>query len=198
MALHNRILIGMALGAIVGGAANLANIGWLRSSLLGVEPIGTAFIRLITMIVVPLIVGSLVVGAASIGDIRRLGRIGGKTLVYFLLTTAAAVTLGLALSDLVQPGGRMDLSTRDALASQLSSEATTFVKMARTAPSIKDVLLGIIPRNPVRAAADFELLPLIFFSVIFGAAVSTRARKTFGPEASTDERPVCGFLPDEF
>ena len=163
----------MALGAIAGGAANLGNIGWLRSSLIGVEPAGTAFIRLITMIVVPLIVASIVVGAASLGDVRRLGRIGGKTLACYLLTTAAAVTLGLVLSDLVQPGSRIDASTRDALASQLSSEATTFVKMAQTAPSVKDILLGIIPRNPVRAAADFELLPLIFFSVIFGAAMST-------------------------
>ena len=173
MALHNKILIGMALGAIAGGAANLGNIGWLRSSLISVEPAGTAFIRLITMIVVPLIVASLVVGAASLGDVRRLGRIGGKTLACYLLTTAAAVTLGLVLSDLVEPGSRIDASTRDALASQLSSEATTFVKMAQTAPSVKDILLGIIPRNPVRAAADFELLPLIFFSVIFGAAMST-------------------------
>jgi Na+/H+-dicarboxylate symporter len=173
VALHNKVLIGMALGAMVGGVANLGNIGWLRSSLIFIEPAGTAFIRLITMIVVPLVVASIVVGAASLGDVRRLGRLGGKTLVYFLLTTAAAVTLGLVLSDLVQPGSRIDLSTRDALASQLSSEATTFVKMARTAPSVKDILLGIIPRNPVRAAADFELLPLIFFSVIFGAAVST-------------------------
>ena len=173
MALHNKILIGMALGAIAGGAANLANIGWLRSSLLGVEPVGTAFIRLITMIVVPLIVASLVVGAASLGDVRRLGRIGGKTVVCYLLTTAAAVTLGLVLSNLIQPGSRIDASTRDALASQLSSEATAFVKMAQTSPSVKDILLEIIPRNPVRAAADFQLLPLIFFSVIFGAAMST-------------------------
>jgi Na+/H+-dicarboxylate symporter len=173
LALHYKILIGMALGAIAGGTANLGNIGWLRSSLISVEPVGTAFIRLITMIVVPLIVASIVVGAASLGDVRRLGRIGGKTVVYFVLTTVAAVTLGLVLSNLVKPGSRIDVSTRDALASQLSPGAPTLVKMTQTAPSIKDILLGIIPRNPVRAAADFELLPLIIFSVIFGAAMST-------------------------
>ena len=181
MALHNKILIGMALGAIAGGVANLGNLGWLRSTLIVVEPAGTAFIRLITMIVVPLIVASIVAGAASLGDVRRLGRIGGKTMAYYLLTTAAAVTLGLVLSGLVQPGSRIDASTRDALASQLSSQATTFVKMAQTAPSVKDILLGIIPRNPVRAAADFELLPLIFFSVIFGAALSTLHRDARTP-----------------
>jgi Na+/H+-dicarboxylate symporter len=147
VALHNKVLIGMALGALAGGAANLGDIGWLRSSLVGIEPAGTAFIRLITMIVVPLVVASIVVGAASLGDIRRLGRIGGKTLVYFLLNTAAAVTLGLLLSNLVQP-----------------------------VPSVKDILLGIIPRNPVRAAADFELLPLIFFSVVFALIAAVVAR----------------------
>ena len=172
MKLHNKILIGLVAGILVGTAANLLGIEWLQTGLSYIEPIGTAFIRLITMIVIPLIVASILLGAASLGDLTRLGRIGGKTVLYYMFTTAAAVTLGLLLSNLIQPGSRIDSSTRDALASQLSSEASTFVEMAERSRSVKDVLLGIIPPNPVEAAAEFDLLPLIFFSVVFGAAIS--------------------------
>lgn len=172
MQLHNKILIGLAAGVGVGALANLADIDWLRSALAYLAPVGTAFIRLITMIVIPLIVASILLGASSLGDLTKLGRIGGKTVLYYMFTTAMAVTLGLLLSNLVEPGSRIDASTRDQLAAQFSTEASASMKLAEEAPSVKDVLLGIIPRNPVRAAADFDLLPLIFFSVVFGAAVS--------------------------
>jgi len=172
MALHHKILIGMAAGAVAGLTANLAGVSWLKSLLANLDPVGTAFIRLITMVVVPLIVSSIVAGAASLGDLRRLGRIGGKAVAFYLLTTAAAVVLGLALSNLIQPGSRIGPADRDALASKLSGEATSFVRKAEGAASLKDFLLKIIPRNPVQAAAEFDLLPLIFFSLVFGAAIS--------------------------
>jgi proton glutamate symport protein len=172
MQLYNKILIGLLLGVLFGGLANLADIGWLRDSLVFLEPLGTAFIRLITMIVIPLVVASLIVGTASLGDITRLGRIGGKTMVYYMGTTAVAATIGILLSNLVQPGSRIDPATRDQLAAQFAGQASASMEIARQAPSTLDVLLGIIPRNPIQAAANFELLPLIFFSVIFGAAVS--------------------------
>ncbi|MCP5110648.1 MAG: dicarboxylate/amino acid:cation symporter, partial [bacterium] len=157
---------------VVGAVANLASIDPLTAALVAVEPIGTAFIRLITMIVIPLIVASILLGSASMGDLTRLGRIGGKTVLYYMFTTAAAVSLGLLLSNLVRPGSRIDPGTRDQLASQFTSEASAKMTMAQDAPSVTDVLLGIIPPNPVKAAADFDLLALIFFSVVFGAAIS--------------------------
>ena len=172
MQLYNKILIGLVAGTTVGAVANVADIGWLRDTLIALEPVGTAFIRLITMIVIPLVIASLMVGTASLGDLRKLGRIGGKTIVYYLFTTALAVGIGLLVSNVVQPGGGVDPATRDQLAAQFESEAQGRMKIASEAPSFTDVLLGMIPRNPVRAAADFELLPLIFFSVIFGAAIS--------------------------
>jgi Na+/H+-dicarboxylate symporter len=172
MQLYTKILLGLLLGAVAGLVANFASITWLQDVLVGLEPIGTAFIRLITMIVVPLVVASLMVGTASLGDLRKLGRIGGKTVVYYLATTAVAVSLGLLLSNLVRPGNGIDPATRDQLASRFEGEAEGRMTMAAEAPSLKDVLLGMIPRNPVRAAADFQLLPLIFFSVVFGAAFS--------------------------
>ena len=172
MPLHTKILIGLVAGVAAGMLANFAGLDWLTAGLVALEPIGTAFIRLITMIVIPLIVASIILGAASLGDLTKLGRIGGKTIVYYMLTTAIAVTIGLLLSDLIRPGSRIDPATRDSLAAQFSTEASARVKMAEERPAVKDVLLDIIPRNPVEAAADFDLLPLIFFSVVFGAAIS--------------------------
>ncbi len=177
MQLYTKILIGLVAGAVVGLAANLADIGWLRGTLVSLELVGTAFIRLITMIVIPLVIASLMVGTASLGDIRKLGRIGSKTLVYYLLTTAIAVSIGLGVSNLFQPGNSVDPETRDQLAAQFESEAAGKMQIAAESPSLKDVLLNLIPRNPVQAAAEFDLLPLIFFSVVFGAAVSLLPHK---------------------
>ncbi len=165
-------MIGLAAGVAAGAVANVSGLAWLTAALVALEPIGTAFIRLITMIVVPLIVASIIIGAASLGDLTKLGRIGGKTIVYYMFTTAAAVTIGLFLSNLIEPGSRVDPSTRDALAAQFKGEAAEKLQLAEDRPEIKDVLLNIIPRNPVRAAAEFDLLPLIFFSIVFGAALS--------------------------
>jgi Na+/H+-dicarboxylate symporter len=172
MQLYTKILIGLVAGTILGAVANVAQIEPLRQALIFLEPIGTAFIRLLTMIVIPLVIASLLVGAASLGDIRKLGRIGGKTFLYYMATTALAVMLGLLVSNLVQPGGRVDTSTRDRLAAQFESEAEGRVGLAAQAPSITELLLNMIPRNPVQAAAEFDLLPLIFFSIVFGAAIS--------------------------
>lgn len=172
MQLHNKILVALVLGTVAGAVANLAQIEWLRATLIAIEPAGTAFIRLITMIVIPLVVASLLVGTASLGDVRKLGRIGSKTLAYYTLTTAAAVVLGLMLANVIKPGSRIDPATRDRLASQFAAEAAARVQVAAQAPSVKDLLLNIIPRNPVQAMAQFDLLPLIFFTVVFGAAVS--------------------------
>jgi Na+/H+-dicarboxylate symporter len=172
MQLYTKILIGLIAGTILGAVANAGQIEPLRQALIFLEPIGTAFIRLLTMIVIPLVIASLLVGAASLGDIRKLGRIGGKTFLYYMATTAFAVTLGLLVSNLVQPGGRVDSSTRDRLAAQFESEAEGRVGLAAQAPSITELLLNMIPRNPVQAAAEFDLLPLIFFSIVFGAAIS--------------------------
>jgi len=172
MKLYTKILIGLIAGAVTGFVANVFAIGWLQSVLAGIEPLGTAWIRAITMIVVPLVVASLLVGTASLGDIRKVGRIGIKTLVYYMMTTAVAVTIGLVVSNVVEPGGRIEPSTRDALSSQFEGEAAQSMQIAENAPSITETLLNMIPRNPVRAAADMDLLPLIVFTILFGAAVS--------------------------
>ena len=186
MQLYTKILIGLVGGIVVGAGSNLAGLEPVVALLTALEPLGTAFIRALTMIVIPLVVASLVVGASSLGDIRRLGRIGGKTLGYYLLTTALAVALGLVLSNLVKPGAGVDPATRDSLSAQFQGQAEGNMQIAAQAPPLKDVLLNIIPRNPVQSAATFDILPLIFFAVIFGAALSVL------PEAKKD--PVIKFF----
>jgi len=172
MQLHTKILIGLALGIVIGLIANVFALEWLQTTLVIIEPVGTAFIRLITMVVVPLVAASLLIGTASLGDLRKLGRIGGRTVAYYMLTTAVAVTIGLLLSNLVEPGARIDPATRDNLAATFAQEAEGRVALAAEKPSLKDTLLGMIPTNPIAAAANMELLPLIVFTVLFGAALT--------------------------
>lgn len=172
MQLHTKILIGLVLGVAVGLIANLLALEWLQALLAGLEPVGTGFIRLITMVVIPLVVASLLVGTASLGDLRKLGRIGGKTVGYYMMTTAVAVTLGLVVSNVIRPGSRIDPATRDQLAQGSTEQAEAAMQLAAEKPGVVDVLLGMIPSNPFESAAAGDLLPLIVFTIIFGAAVS--------------------------
>jgi Na+/H+-dicarboxylate symporter len=172
MQLYTKILIGLIAGALAGGVANLMGLTVLQNLFGSLEVLGTAFINLITMIVIPLVVASLLVGTASLGDLRKLGRIGGKTLGFYMSTTAVAVTIGIAISNLVQPGSGVSAATRDELAARYGGDAAARMDIAAGAPSWIDTLLNIIPRNPVQAAANMDLLPLIFFTILFGAALT--------------------------
>ncbi|HSJ06775.1 MAG TPA: dicarboxylate/amino acid:cation symporter [Longimicrobiales bacterium] len=177
MQLYTKILIGLVAGVATGMAANILGLTWLQEVLARIEPIGTVFIRLIMMIVIPLIVASLILGTASLGDIRRLGRLGGKTVAFYLFTTAAAVTMGLLVSNIVRPGSRIDPATRDEIAAAFEGDAASRMALADQRPTIAETLLNMVPSNPFRSAADGELLPLIIFSIIFGAALSLVARE---------------------
>ncbi len=176
MKLHTKITLALVLGAVAGVVAHLLASAtgqtWLRDALVWIEPIGNAWIRLITMVVVPLVMASLIVGTASLGDITKLGRIGGKTVVYYLCTTAVAVSIGLLLSNLLAPGSHMDPTALQNLRSTYLAEGASQVSIAQQSPGLKDVILDMIPRNPIQAMASGDMLPIIFFSIFFGAAVS--------------------------
>ena len=172
MKLHTKIIIGLVLGVAVGAVANFAELEWLQTALGWTEPIGTIFIRLITMIVIPLVVASLILGVAALGDLRKLGRIGGKTVALYLCTTAIAVSIGLLVSNVIKPGSRIDPSTRDAISAQFSEEAAGRMTLAAEKPSVTETIVNMVPRNPFEAATNGELLPLIVFSIIFGAAIT--------------------------
>ncbi len=172
MQLYTKILIGLVAGAVLGLTANLLELVWLRDFFIAIEPIGTAFIRLITMVVVPLVAASLLIGTASLGDLRKLGRIGGKTVTYYMATTAVAVTIGLLISNVVKPGSRIEPETRDSLATAFEEQAGRAIEMAAERPSVVETLLNMIPTNPIQAAAEMDLLPLIVFTILFGAALT--------------------------
>jgi len=176
MQLYHKISIGLVAGAAVGAAANVTGlaetgiwIGWVLPIL---NFVGSAFIRAITMIVIPLVVASLTLGIASLGDLAKLGRMGGKTVLYYLGTTSIAITIGLGLALLVKPGSWIDAASRDELSREFMDSAGDRLALAAERPSVLDALLNMIPSNPVSAAAEGNLLPLIVFVVIFSAAVT--------------------------
>ena len=185
MKLTTKILLGLVLGAVIGVAVQASGSEGAKSVVLAFEPLGTAFIRLISMVVVPLVVASLFVGTCSVGDIRRLGRIGGRSLAYFLLTTTIAATIGLYLGVLVQPGASMDPEVRDRIAAEYQAGAEASAATAETV-SLVDRMVEIVPRNPIGAAADMNLLPLIFATLMFGAAASVLEPKK--------REPLVGFF----
>ncbi len=176
MKLYTKITIGLIVGVVVGVAANLLNTATGNHVFVDVivvtKPLGTAFIRAITMIVIPLVVASLLLGVASLGDLRTLGRFAGKTMAYYVTTTAIAVTIGLAISNLVKPGARIAPESRAQLLAEYSDQMAGSIALAAEKPAVKDLLLNMIPTNPIRAAADGDMLALIVFTLIFGAAAS--------------------------
>jgi len=169
--LTTKILIGLVLGTVVGVVAQSVG-GPVRDLVLGMEPLGTAFIRLISMVVVPLVVASLTVGVSSLGDVRAVGRIGGKSLIYFLVTTVVAALIGLGLALAVQPGSAVDPDVRDTIAAEYADRGGESAERAETV-SLTERMIQIIPRNPIAAAAEMDLLALIFVTLAFGAALST-------------------------
>ncbi len=172
MQLYTKIAIGLILGVVAGLAANLGDIGWLRDTLIAIEPAGKAWIRLITMVVIPLVVASLVVGTASLGDITKVGRIGGKTMGYYLITTVIAVVIGLVLSNVFRPGAGIDAAVLADLRSTYMEQGAAGVELSASTPSIVELLVDLIPSNPVAAMASGNMLPIIFFTIFFGAALS--------------------------
>lgn len=154
-------------------------ITWLK-------PIGDAFMRLIKMVIVPLVFSSLLVGVASLGDIRKLGRLGVRTLALYLATTAAAVTIGLVVAHVINPGSFIDEKSRVSLQAQFQSAAGDEVERAAEAPSTIDNLLNIIPDNPVQSLVSGDMLQVIFFAVLFGIALTLLDNK--------HGRPVVTFM----
>lgn len=133
--------------------------------------IGQGFIRLMQMLVVPLVFCSIVCGAASIGDTKTLGTIGVKTLLFYLCTTAVAVSVALTIGNLINPGLGVDMS------SILVSDTSSLDKAQSGNTSISDTLLAIIPKNPVQALANGDMLAVIFFALFVGIIISLMGRK---------------------
>jgi Na+/H+-dicarboxylate symporter len=170
--LYTKILIALAAGAAIGVVAKTNDIVWLHTIIRAIEPLGTGFIRLMTMIVLPLVVSSLLVGTASLGDARQVGKVGARTLGFALVATIAATVVGLLAFAVMRPGSGLDPVIRDGLAAQFTRQAAS---AASSQVPLVQTLLEIIPRNPFRALADLDLLAVVFFTMLFGAAAGTLA-----------------------
>ncbi|MCW7753260.1 dicarboxylate/amino acid:cation symporter [Desulfobotulus sp. H1] len=156
MSLPAKMGIGFAAGILLGFIFQMG--GW---DIAWVKPFGDIFIRLIRMIVVPLVFISLVAGAASMGDLSKLGRVSVKTIIYYVGTTAIAVFIGLIIANVFQPGAGLTLSLEGLKAREV------------TPPGTLETFLNIVPLNPVQALAEGKLLQIIFFAIFFGFALSS-------------------------
>jgi DAACS family dicarboxylate/amino acid:cation (Na+ or H+) symporter len=182
IALHNKILAGLALGVIAGVTVNKLfggdhpKVVWVVDNI--TQPVGQLFLRLLLMIVVPLVFASLVVGVAGIGDIRKLGRVGLKSFGYCLVISAISVAIGLTLANTIKPGKHIDKSTSDALQQRYANQATTEIERNKPATPQKPLMAvveTIVPKNPFFAIADKEdpnMLHLMFFALIVGVAIT--------------------------
>src|SRR5699024_661715 len=130
------------------------------------EPLGDLFLRLIKFIIAPLVLATLVVGVASIGDPKTLGRIGSKTIIYYLLTTGVAIAIGLAVAFVISPGEGLDLNVANTEEVDINESEGTV-----------QTLLEIVPENPFSALAEAEILQIIFFAVFIGLGITLIGEK---------------------
>jgi len=193
MALHNKILIGLAVGVIGGIAVNRMlggdhpTVVWLVDNI--TQPVGQLFLRLLLMIVVPLVFSSLVVGVAGIGDIRKLGRVGLKSFGYCLVISAISAIIGITLANTIKPGKRIDEGTQRALEERYASDATKNVEAANQAKTaapkpLMSVVETIVPKNPFYAVAgkeDSNMLHVMFFALVIGVAITLLPVTVTGP-----------------
>jgi DAACS family dicarboxylate/amino acid:cation (Na+ or H+) symporter len=176
MKLHTKILIGLVVGATLGVLANVM-LGGTHPTVEAINryvagPVGQIFLRMLFMIVVPLVFASIALGVAGLGDLRRVGRVGTKAIVYFLGTTAIAATLGLIAVNIVQPGKAIPDDVRTNLLQTYAKDASSRIEVSAQQNFGIETLVNIVTRNPVKSAVDLDLLGLIFFSFIFGAAIT--------------------------
>ncbi|MGJ7919857.1 cation:dicarboxylate symporter family transporter [Neobacillus sp. LXY-4] len=163
-----QILVGLALGIAVGAIfyGNPAVETYL-------QPIGTIFLRLIKMIVIPIVVASLIVGVAGTGDMKKLGKLGGKTLLYFEIVTTIAIIIGLLAANIFQPGKGIDMSSLS------KGDISNYLETTETVAqhSFMDTFVNIVPTNIFQSLMNGDMLAIIFFSVLFGIGVAAIGEK---------------------
>lgn len=168
LSLALQIFIGMVLGVIVGaifyGNPKVETI---------LQPIGDTFLNLIKVIILPIIISTLITGVASLGDAKKFAKLGGKTILYFEIITTIAMTIGLIAANIVKPGSGID---KDSLTKSDLSGVTNTAKSAQD-QGIVDTITGIFPSNIFESLAAGDILPVIFFSILFGLGLSSLGKK---------------------
>jgi len=140
--------------------------------------LGALFLALIKMVVVPLVFFSLVVGVATLGDLRDLGRLGSRTIGYFFSTTVAALVIGIGLANIVKPGNLLSAEDKAILTASFKSAAESKVEAAANAPTLTEQVVALVPTNPIQAMAegDKRMLQVIVFAVLLGIALTIMKR----------------------
>ncbi|WP_342601955.1 cation:dicarboxylase symporter family transporter [Peribacillus sp. FSL E2-0159] len=166
------LVLGIVVGALFHGNETVMAI---------LVPIGDIFIHLIKMIVIPIVMAALVVSIAGVGDLKKLGKLGGKTLLYFEIVTTIAIVIGLLAANLFHPGSGLDTSNLE------KSDISKYEETTKTAGSsgFGETISHIVPQNVFESMAQADLLPIIFFSVLFGLGVAAIGEKG---------KPILGFF----
>src|SRR4030067_491925 len=197
MKLHNKIFLGLLMGAVLGITSHLLfcpapRLEWVVSYL--AYPIGQIFFRLIFMVVLPLIFSALVLGVSELGDLRHLGRVGVRTLVYTAVVSTISVLIGVGLVNASKPGSAMSPESKQRLIASVSGsgierEKAQILEKAEEAQSVPETIVNLFPRNPLGAAVNAfngEILAFMVFAILFGIALAlTKSERT---------KTVTGFL----
>ncbi|MBP1916271.1 cation:dicarboxylate symporter family transporter [Lederbergia galactosidilytica] len=163
LSLANQIFIGLILGIVIGG------IFYGSDTAQGIlQPFGDLFLRLIKMIVVPIVLSSIIVAIAGVGDLKSVGKLGAKSLTYFIGMTLVAIGIGLIAGNLFQPGAGLNMDSLE------KSDISSYVETSKEqeGKSIADTLLHIVPTNPLQAMVEGDMLAIIFFAVVFGLGIA--------------------------
>jgi len=188
MQLHWKIIIGLVAGVIFGFFSSINNLGTFSTNY--IAPFGTIFLNLLKLIAVPLVVSSLITGVASLSDTSKLSRIGLKTISLYLITTAIAVTIGLLLVNIIEPGNYVPDSYQEFLSEDSTSQAFDKKQQANTLKESRgplQPLVDMVPSNALNAMSNnSNMLQVVFFSIIFGIAIIGIDKKF--------SQPVLSFL----
>ncbi|MEN1728852.1 MAG: cation:dicarboxylase symporter family transporter, partial [Pseudomonadota bacterium] len=153
----------MVLGLVFGILINVfaSGVPWVQTFLIDgvLAVVGEIFVRFLSMLVVPLVFVSLITGVSSLSDPSKLGRVGGKSIGLYMLTTGIAITLALAAAVIVQPG--VGANPEEMVEREIAAQ-----------PSFKQVLVDMVPRNPVAAMANGDMLPIIVFAILIGLSIA--------------------------
>lgn len=179
------MLLGGVAGVTLGVAAHMTLAGnpGLDAFIKNVsQPVGQVFLRLLFMLVIPLIVSALSLGIAGLSDLSSLGRVGGKTLAYTVVVSAIAVVIGIGLVNLLRPGDGLPPAARERLLAGAAERASGLSTTVTAPKSGVDLLVQIVPDNPIKAAANGDMLGVMFFALMLGigmAVTHTEATRHF-------------------
>jgi len=192
MPLHTKIMLGLLVGAVAGLIVNfLSSRSPEAARVAGIvvniaEPIGKVFLRLVIMVVVPLVVSALALGVLELGDVRRLGRVGLRTLGYTVILSGSSVFIGLSLVNLIRPGDGLTAEQQEMLKSRYAGAATKAEAKAAGSKQLKDTLLDMLPENPLQemvGAIDGSspgngMLAVMVFALILGITLTVTTERT--------------------